>query len=501
MDLSLLLDMAAEGFEDRVVIGSRSEGISARELVDMAVARAELLTSRGATALVYLAENGPEFPTALFAAALAGIPLVPLNYRLGVEQLESLLRNHPGALAIAESRWHRDLQSAGIQALSPRTWMQEVSSSQSDYERSAPKDPAVIIYTSGTTSEPKGVFLRHSHLTTYVLNSVEFGAADASEASLVSVPPYHIAAVANVLSNVYAGRRVVVLSHFDADEWLRLVEAECITHALVVPTMLSRIVDIDPPTSLPTLQSLAYGGAPMPPWVIKKAVASWPDVDFVNAYGLTETSSTIAVLGPDDHRAALSSDSPNVRDRLSSVGRPLPSVDIEVRDESGRELPANRTGRIYVRGAQVSAEYAGSGSMLDADGFFDTRDRGYLDEDGYLYVTGRGDDTIIRGGENIAPAEIEAVLTRHEDVADAAVVGIRDPEWGERLEAVVVLRAGAGVEADDLRQHALRYLRSSKTPDRIEIWPELPHTATGKLLRREVAAELSARAGSETQRP
>jgi acyl-CoA synthetase (AMP-forming)/AMP-acid ligase II len=242
---------------------------------------------------------------------------------------------------------------------------------------------------------------------------------------------------------------------------------------------------------VPSLRALAYGGAPMPAAVIERALRRWPDVDFVNAYGLTETSSTIAVLGPDDHRAALASDDPAVRARLSSAGRPVPGLELVIRDASGGALPAGAAGRIWVRGDQVSGEYAGSGTAVDATGWFDTRDEGYLDEDGYLFIGGRADDTIIRGAENIAPAEIEDVLLAHPAVADAVVVGIPDEEWGQRIEAAVVLRGAAAVDQEQLRAHVRGKLRGSRTPDRIAIWAEIPRTETGKLVRRQALARLT----------
>jgi acyl-CoA synthetase (AMP-forming)/AMP-acid ligase II len=241
---------------------------------------------------------------------------------------------------------------------------------------------------------------------------------------------------------------------------------------------------------VPTLKSLAYGGAKMPIPVLERAIRLFPNVDFVNAYGLTETSSTIAVLGPDDHRAALQGDSV-ARARLGSAGRLLPGIEVEIRGPGG-PLPAGTAGDIHVRGEQVSGEYRGAGSVLDDDGWFATRDRGWVDEDGYLFVEGRTDDTIIRGGENIAPAEIEDVLLEHPAVANAAVVGVPDEHWGQDIAAAVVLRAGRTVSTEELRQWARTRLRGSKTPALIVVRDALPQTATGKILRREVLADLLA---------
>jgi acyl-CoA synthetase (AMP-forming)/AMP-acid ligase II len=349
----------------------------------------------------------------------------------------------------------------------------------------------VLLYTSGTTAAPKAAVLRHRHLMAYLIGTVEFGVADPTDAALVSVPPYHVAALANLLSNLYLGRRVVYLSQFDAETWVRTVRDEGITNAMVVPTMLARICDAleADPGGLPNLHAISYGGARTPAPVLQRAMALLPDTAFTNAYGLTETSSTIAVLGPDDHRAARDGDTVAVA-RLSSAGRVLPTVEVEIRGEAGPQ-PPGEPGDIWVRGEQVSGEYARHDTPLDADGWFPTRDRGWVDTDGYLFIEGRSDDTIIRGGENIAPAEIEEVLLRHPDIAECAVVGVPDDEWGQTIAAAVVLGPGATLDADAVRAFARESLRSSKTPEHVMFAAELPYTETGKLLRRVVQAQLA----------
>jgi acyl-CoA synthetase (AMP-forming)/AMP-acid ligase II len=302
-----------------------------------------------------------------------------------------------------------------------------------------------------------------------------------------------VAGIANMLSNTFAGRRIVYLDQFDPDIWLRTVRDEGITNAMVVPTMLARIVDAlgDGPSDVPTLRLLSYGGAKVSERVLLAALEKFPTTGFVNAYGLTETASTIAVLGPDDHRSAIESNDPDVRRRISSAGRVLPAVEIEIRDELGRPVPQGDTGLIFVRGEQIAGEYA-AGSLLDDDGWFGTNDRGSIDSGGYLFVEGRADDTIIRGGENISPAEIEEVLLSHPAVAEACVVGLPDDEWGQRIAAAVVLRTGRDVAADVLRDKVRAELRGSKTPELIVFRQQLPHTETGKMLRRVVLDEIVA---------
>lgn len=491
MNLSLLLDMASDGFGGRTVVGRRSTGYTARRLRELSVGGAAIVRTAGADALVYLDVNGPCFPAALFAAARAGVPLVPINYRLSDQQVTALLAKHTDAVCIAGPAFTELCEQVGLRTWTSDRWL---AASAERAEDEAPAEgtesPALIIYTSGTTAEPKGVLLWHHNLVSYVFSTVEFATAGPKEAALVSVPPYHVAAVANAITNLYAGRRCIVLEQFSGAEWLELVRAEQVTHALVVPTMLARIIDVERNRSVPSLRSLAYGGATMPRRVIESALAAWPHVDFVNAYGLTETSSTISVLGPAEHRAALASDDAVVRGRLGSAGIPVPGVEVQIRDAAAAVLPPGTPGRIWVRGEQVSGEYADLGSVLDADGFFDTRDEGYLDADGYLFIGGRTDDTIIRGGENIAPPEIEQTILAHPDIDDAVVVGVPDPEWGQRIEAAVVAKPGRTVDPELVRDYVRARLRSSKTPDRILVWTELPRTETGKIIRRDVVSRI-----------
>jgi acyl-CoA synthetase (AMP-forming)/AMP-acid ligase II len=257
--------------------------------------------------------------------------------------------------------------------------------------------------------------------------------------------------------------------------------------------MLSRILDVLEARggTLPSLRALSYGGGRMPLPVIERALALLPHVGFANAYGLTETSSTISVLGPDDHWMAIHSDDPLARQRLGSVGRPLPGLEVEVRDPEGRALPPGQHGEIHVRGEQVSGEYAHR-KVTDEQGWFATNDGGWMDEGGYLYVEGRLDDVIVRGGENISPGEIEDVLRAHPGVADVAVLGVRDDQWGETVAAVIVPREPAP-SRDELAAWVRARLRSTKTP---EIWAfreALPYNDTGKLVRRQLKAELDAR--------
>src|SRR6202158_496626 len=265
------------------------------------------------------------------------------------------------------------------------------------------------------------------------------------------------------MSNTYAGRKMVYLANFEARDWVRLAADEKVTTATVVPTMLDRIVSVleAEPVELPTLRNLAYGGSKVGLPLVRKALGLLPAAGFVNAYELTETSSTIAVLSPDDHRDALAASDDAAARRLGSVGQPVPGIEVQIRSEDGTVLEPGRNGELFVRGEQVSGRYTDIGSVLDADGWFPTKDVAMLDEGGYLFIGGRSDDTIIRGGENIAPAEIEDALVEHSFVRDCVVVGPEDPEWGQIIVAVVVPADGAAPDADDLREHVRATLRGS----------------------------------------
>ncbi len=500
MNLMMLLEMAVSGFGERVAVQNGGATLRYDELFAAAGAAAAGIEASGCAHVAVLDENSLAVPVGLFASAWAGKPFVPLNYRLTDTELEALAARIAPSLLVTSSERAEALAGLPGTTVVTREAFLAGGAAAADAparEPNWPMDPdaiAILLFTSGTTGAPKAAVIRHKHLVSYIFGSVEFGAAGDDDAALVSVPPYHIAAMAAIASSVYSGRRLVQLPSFSAEAWIETARREHVTHAFVVPTMLGRIVDVLDQRSdaAPArLRALSYGGGKMPLPVIERAMKLFPTADFTNAYGLTETSSTIAILGPDDHRAAASADEPAVRRRLTSVGRPLPSVEVEIRDPSGQPVEPGGSGEICVRGEQVSGEYLGRGSLVDRDGWFPTRDAGFLDEDGYLFLEGRIDDVIVRGGENLSPGEIEEVLLAHDAVADCAVVGIPDEEWGEAVAAMIVLRAGRPATADELQCWVRGRLRSSRMPQRIEFRDELPYNETGKLLRRRVKADLT----------
>jgi fatty-acyl-CoA synthase len=495
MHTALLLEMASEAFPDRIATGSLDGGVSFAELAARARAGGVWLDQQEALSVVYLGLNGSVLPTAMFASAEIARPFAPINYRLPDADLRRLIARTAPSVAIVDDDMVARVEDVDGVDIVPRSEFEAVCLDPKLRAAEKPAgdhDIAVLLFTSGTTGEPKVAVLRHRHLASYVISTVEFMHAEEDEAALVSVPPYHIAGIAATLTSVYAGRRTFYLPVFTPEAWVDAASRESVTHAMVVPTMLGRILEVleKRGEKLPSLRSLSYGGGRMPQPVIEKALALLPHVDFVNAYGLTETSSTVAVLSADDHRTAISSHDPAVRRRLGSVGRPLPTLELEIRGPNGEVLGPGQSGEVYVRGEQISGEYLHR-KVLQDDGWFATNDAGWLDDEGYLFVEGRLDDVIVRGGENISPGEIEDILRQHPAVADVAVFGLPDNDWGERVACVVVPN-GERPSTDDLAALVKQRLRSTKTPEVWEFREALPYNDTGKLLRRQLRAELAA---------
>ncbi len=494
----MLLEMASNAFGDRVAIGSKDgSGVSYTTLYENSGRAAQLFRNSSAEKIAFLDTSSIALPTALFGSAWAGLPFVPLNYRLTGDEIRELGTEIAPAIGVANVSMQDALKGVPeFEAIEREEFLSQIREGEppdADWGMD-PDQIAILLFTSGTTGAPKAAVLRHSHLVSYILGSVEFMGAGDEEATLVSVPPYHVAGMAALCSSVYAGRRVVQLPNFDAASWVDTAIKESVTHAMVVPTMLSRIVDElekRPGVSIDSLRALSYGGGKMPRPVIEKALRLLPDTNFVNAYGLTETSSTISVLGPEDHRNALESQEESIRRRLSSAGKPLPNLEVSIRDEEGKIVVAGTSGEIWVRGEQVSGEYLGHGTKLTGDGWFPTNDGGFLDEEGYLFVEGRIDDIIIRGGENISPGEIEEALLTHPEIRDAAAIGMPDTQWGEVIVAVIVLSNGSNLPVEEVKAFVKDQLRSSRTPDHIVTMDELPYNETGKLLRRVLRENLS----------
>lgn len=495
MNIITMLDMAKNCFPDRHAITSDERHLTYQDIFNLSAAAAERIRSSEAENVSFIDISSPALPIALFASAWVGKPFAPLNYRLSASDISELLSRLSPALVVCGQDYMAQINpSSDLKPAISESLLSAVPEAPDvqDWD-SNPEETAILLFTSGTTGGPKAAILRHRNLCSYVTGSVEFMSAGPEEAILTSVPPYHIAAMANLLSSIYAGRRIVQLPNFDADKWIDLVKQEKVTHAMLVPTMLARIADRleARKENLPTLTSVSYGGGKTSRPVVEKILNLLPHTNFVNAYGLTETSSTVSILGPKEHREAIASDNPAIRGRLGSAGRPLPTLEVSIRNHRGKEVCTGLSGEIWIRGDQVSGEYKGRHSQLTEDGWFKTNDGGHFDSAGYLYIEGRLDDVIIKGGENISPGEIEDVIVTHSAVADVAVVGISDRDWGEIIVAIAVLQQNAEASEQEIIEYVRDRLRSIKSPDKVVFRDELPYNPTGKLLRNVLREELA----------
>jgi acyl-CoA synthetase (AMP-forming)/AMP-acid ligase II len=269
------------------------------------------------------------------------------------------------------------------------------------------------------------------------------------------------------------------------------VQDEGVTHAFVVPTMLKRIMELPDfdKYDLSTLKSITYGAAPMPYEVVRKAcdVFSPRGIGLINAYGQTESTATLTFLGPEDHD--LRTDTAIKEERLRSVGKPMPDVEIGIMDERNHLLPAGEEGEICVRSSRVMKGYykqEDATSTAIIDGWLHTGDVGKVDDGGYLFITGRKKDLVIRGGENISPGEIENCLESHPAIEEAAIIGVPDVEWGEVVKAVVVLRPGAALSVGEVVDYTKARLSSFKAPQYVAVVSELPRNPMGKVLKTDL---------------
>jgi acyl-CoA synthetase (AMP-forming)/AMP-acid ligase II len=471
------------------------------ELRDSVAHTAGLLTELGAgpgDRVGLFATNSPAALEALFAIAAIGATAVPMNYRAADEEVTHLLADSGSKVVFAEIRYRHLIERCRPASLEQIVYLDDDYRARRDAAEENPlvaevddDELATLLYTSGTTSLPKGVKLTHGALTGYVMGAND--AADGTDLGrmVLAAPLYHVAGLTSLLNALYSGRVTIVMSQFDAEGWLELVVRLRATHAFLVPTMLARVLDSPalPAADLSSLEALTYGAAPMPPAVIRRAIEAFPPtVAFSGAYGQTETTSTVAVLGPDDHRL----DDETKVARLRSVGQVLDDVEVRIVDPLGNVLGPAETGEVQLRTYRAMDGYWGAEERtrvtIDDEGWVHTGDLGYLDDGNYLFLSGRSGDMIIRGGENVAPEEVEAVLHEHPDVLDAAVVGLADDTWGERIVAAVVLREGGSLP--DVQRHVHDHLAAFKRPEKIHVTTELPRTSTGKLLRRHLVPVL-----------
>ena len=442
---------------------------------------------------------------AYFASAQLDAIYVPINFRAKTGELAQMLEiAQPTCLLIGErylplipdgSRSSETVIMLDGEATGGRSGYEallaEASPDQMHFPEAGDDDTTVIMFTAGTTGVPKGVMLTHDSFSSYLLATVEPADPDIEESNLITVPFYHIAGFQAALAAVYGGRTMVVMRQFEPTEWLQLAQDHRVNRAMLVPTMLKHLME-HPGFSdydLSSLGVITYGAAPMPLEVIREAIAKFPAARFINAFGQTETASTITMLPPDDHVLEGSPEEVETKlKRLTSIGKPLDDVDVQIVDEAGEPVAVGETGEIVARGSRMMAGYWQQESATRETlrgGWIYTGDLGYQDRDGYIYLSGRAKDFIKRGGEMISPEEVEQVLRSHPDLDDAAVIGVSDAEWGEEVRAVVVGRADRVTE-EQIIEFCRDKLAGFKRPRSVVFVGELPRNVMGKVLKRDL---------------
>jgi len=456
--------------------------------------------------------NCNQYVETYYASAMMGAIFVPLNFRAKSDELSYMITNAEAKILFAGSRY-LEMVDAMLPELptvkhcisidrkdEKRLFYEDVidsASSDESFIEIGDDDITMLMYTAGTTGRPKGVPLRHSAFVSYVLENVEPASPDIEERNLLTVPLYHVAGIQAMLAAIYGGRTLVMMRQFEVKEWLEAIQKEKATRAMLVPTMLKRVID-DPDFkryNLSSLKVITYGAAPMPFEVINKAIKMMPWVKFINAFGQTETASTITALGPEDHRIEGTEEEKEkkLKRLTSSIGKPLPDVEVKIVDEEGKALPSLEVGEIWAKGPRIMTGYwrdeQKTSQVMTRDGWLRTGDMGWMDEEGYIYLAGRADDMIIRGGENISPEEVENVLHSHPKVEEAAVIGVPDPEWGQEPRAVVVLKKGEKATPEEMIEFCRSKLSGFKRPRSVVFIDSLPRNPMGKVLRKKLREE------------
>jgi acyl-CoA synthetase (AMP-forming)/AMP-acid ligase II len=469
------------------------------------------LGAKKGTVVAFLQVNCNQCVEAYFAVAKTGAIYLPLNFRAKEKELTYMLNTAEASILICGERYLPMIQSIrpdlhhlkhliSIETKHPDMhYYEDIINNSSPDELSTEindNDTTILMYTAGTTGFPKGVMLSHNSFSTYVLENVSPPDPETSERNILTVPLYHVAGIQAMMAAIYGARTLVMERQFEPEEWMTLVEKEKANRAMMVPTMLKQL--LDHPSfkkhNLTSLKVITYGAAPMPLPVIRKALEEFPDVSFINAFGQTETASTITALGPEDHHIT---GTPEERERklkrLASIGKPMADVQMKVIDDDGKTLGPNQVGEILAKGPRVMSGYwkdeEKTKKTIDKDGWVHTGDVGYVDEDGYYFLSGRSSDIIIRAGENISPEELENAIREFPKVEDVAVIGVPDETWGEEPRAVVVLKKGVPKSKEvenEIMEHCRQKLASFKRPRTVVFVDDLPRNPLGKLIKREI---------------
>lgn len=480
---------------EALVYGEQRIGYA--ELEDRALRMAGFLAARGVgpdTIVALLMKNSAAFLEAAFAVSHLGAVLLPMNFRLAADEIAYIVDHAGAGLVLADQEFEAGTRGLSVPVVHLDT------AAQADTRALAGRDGAMppahprgpddmfrLMYTSGTTDRPKGVM--HSYGNLYWKNidhviALQIGAAD----RLCAVGPlYHVGAFdLPGISVLWMGGTIVVMRDYSPEGVLETIGRERITGIWLAPVMTNGILALEDPGRF-DVSSLGWcvaGGEKTPETRIRAFAETFPNARYVDAYGLTEACSGDTMM-----------EAGREIEKIGSTGRALPHVELQIRDDDGAPVAAGTEGEICLRGAKVTRGYWRDPDKTAAafwpEGWLRTGDVGYLDADGFLFITDRKKDLIISGGENIASSEVERVIYELPEVLEAAVVGRPDPKWGERPVAVVALREGASLDFARLDAHCRSRLARFKVPREMHLVPALPRNPSGKVLKRVIREELA----------
>jgi acyl-CoA synthetase (AMP-forming)/AMP-acid ligase II len=452
--------------------------------------------------IAYLGKNSDAYFELLLGAMKANVVMAPVNWRLAGPEIAFIVGDCKAPVLFVGPEFIDHVEKLKAQLpdvksfiategrapgwLEYATWRDTQSGDDPKVDIS-PRDIAIQLYTSGTTGKPKGAMLSHANF----LNLVETGKGEKPEwnlwneqdVSLVAMPIFHIGGSGWGVLGLYHGAKGVIAREFDPNKVLDFFERSGITKLFMVPAAMQFVVrqprarEVD----FSRLKYMLYGASPIPAALLKECIEVF-GCGFVQMYGMTETTGTIVALPPEDHVEGL--------ERMRSAGKALPGVELAILDADGNKLPPREVGEIATRSGSNMAGYwnlpEATARTLDRDGWLRTGDAGYMDEDGYLYIHDRIKDMIISGGENIYPAEVESAICDHPDVAEVAVVGVPDEQWGEAVKAIVVMKPGKKAAPAEIIGFTRERIAGFKTPKSVDFIEALPRNASGKILRRNL---------------
>lgn len=494
-NLTSFLEYHARTTPDAPALVYQDQRISHGELYDRAVLLAGWIKARGIgvdDVVALVMKNSAAFVEIAFAVSHLGAVLLPINYRLAAAEI-AYIHGHAGAELIFADEEFAHL----VDGLDNRIPVGEavqrdsrvLSSTDGPRPLVAPREPDDLyrlVYTSGTTDRPKGVM--HSYANAY-WKSVDHVMAlglSAEDRLLIAGPLYHVGAFdLPGMAVLWMGGMWHVLRDFTPEDALGAMEADCLNGVWFAPVMLNMSLADEARArfDLSSVRWVIGGGERTPESRIREFNTLFPNARYIDAYGLTESCSGDTFM-----------EAGREIEKIGSVGRPLAHVRLQIRDDEGRVLLAGETGEICLAGARITKGYwcdpERTAAAFHTDGWFRTGDVGVIDADGFLYLTDRKKDMIISGGENIASSEVERVLYEMPEIAEAAVIGRPDPQWGERPVAVIVARPGMTVSEASLVAHCREHLAGFKVPKEVHVLTQLPRNPSGKVLKRVLREQL-----------